>query len=128
MISRSGPLGGAETSCTAADFVPPPPFPIPPFRSAQTRGTGGGGAVGRLEPYIAPIVLPDHIPEMLSSAQASAERVSAQCRTSASQGPTRESPRVWGYLSLVLEIRPGGRGSSKLEHHNSSRGRGNLDS
>eukprot|EP00959_Pyramimonas_sp_CCMP1952_P191857 4011742-Pyramimonas_sp.AAC.1 len=45
--------------------------------------------------YVAPIALKDYIPEVISSTRKSVETVPKQCRTSVSQGPTCENPRVW---------------------------------
>eukprot|EP00959_Pyramimonas_sp_CCMP1952_P376486 7885855-Pyramimonas_sp.AAC.1 len=42
----------------------------------------------------APIVRRDRIPKIISSTQTRVERVSEQCPTSVSQGPTRGDPRV----------------------------------
>ncbi|CAK0826833.1 unnamed protein product, partial [Prorocentrum cordatum] len=42
--------------------------------------------------YVVPILLKDHIPEIISSTRKSAERVSKQCRASVSPGPTRDNP------------------------------------
>ncbi|CAK0826838.1 unnamed protein product, partial [Prorocentrum cordatum] len=70
--------------------------------AARPPRLGHGGAQAFLEAwewahrrywcYVVPILLKDHIPEIISSTRKSAERVSKQCRASVSPGPTRDNP------------------------------------
>eukprot|EP00959_Pyramimonas_sp_CCMP1952_P279897 5851934-Pyramimonas_sp.AAC.1 len=41
-----------------------------------------------------PVLLHRRVPEIMTSTRKSVERVPKQCRTSVSQGPIRENPRV----------------------------------